>query len=195
MKILILLLISNYTFAQEVKIKSNVKEAIVSFVNSAGEKKSIGKTPLDTTMDDLKSNVGDKENIQLQVSKDGFQSFNLILPLIGSSEINVMATLEVNQDIKLTQDVDLLIADLFDVLRMIRLKDYGSAFAKLDLLEKKFPYYSIIYEMKGMGHYLSKDFKKALNFYRIAFGLNPKNREAYKMKNYLEKKFNLQAKR
>ena len=74
---------------------------------------------------------------------------------------------------------------------MVRLKDYQSSLQKLEMLERKFPHFSIIHEMKGMIFYLQKNFKMALNFYRKANGINPQNIEAYKMKTYLEKKFGI----
>ena len=39
-----------------------------------------------------------------------------------------------------------------------------------------------------------KEFKRSLSFYRKAFAVNPKNRDAYRMKLYLEKKFKISSK-
>jgi tetratricopeptide (TPR) repeat protein len=77
------------------------------------------------------------------------------------------------------------------VQRQIRSKDYANAVKRLDELEKDFPHYSIIYELKGSAFYLDKQFKQALNYYRKAFSVNPENRDAYIMKVYLEEKFEL----
>lgn len=189
--ILLLIISFNAVAAEEIIIKSNIKDAIVQILGKNGRAKTIGKTPLKTTLEVIKSGAENKSSAQIQIVKEGFRPYSLVVPLMEGIEMNIYGTLEVDHDVKFAQDVDLLVADLFDTLRMIRLKDYDSAFKKLDLLEKKFPQYSIIYEMRGMGYYLKKEFKKSLNFYRKAFGMNPKNREAYKMKNYLQKKFGL----
>ena len=137
----------------------------------------------------MKSNLGLEGTLQVLVHKPGFDKFNIAVPVLKNVDIKLNANLEVQRDIKMTQDLDLLVTDLFDVLRMMRVKDFDSAFKKLEKLESKFPHFSIIYEMKGSISYLKKDFKRALNFYRKAFAVNPKNREAYRMKIYLEKKF------
>jgi tetratricopeptide (TPR) repeat protein len=179
-------------FAGKVNINSSPQDCEVSVINPMnGAKTLLGKTPYDTDMDQLKANIGDNGVIQLDIHKPGFQRYHMALPVVGSSDVKVFANLEVENDIKLTQDIDLLMADLFDVLRMVRVQDFSNGMKKLELLEQKFPHYSIIYEMKGMISYLRKNFKEALNFYRKSFGLNPKNREAYRMKVYLEKKFNV----
>ena len=179
-------------YAGKVTIDSSPKECDIVVINPEnGVKTVLGKTPYDTDMDQLKSNVGDNGIIQLDIHKAGFQHYHLALPLVGSSDIKVFANLEVENDVKLTQDIDLLMTDLFDVLRMVRVQDFDNGMKKLELLEQKFPHYSIIFEMKGMISYLRKNFKEALNFYRKSFGLNPKNREAYRMKVYLEKKFDI----
>ncbi|MBC98111.1 MAG: hypothetical protein CME63_10195 [Halobacteriovoraceae bacterium] len=178
--------------AGKVTIDSSPADCEITVINPEnGMKTVLGKTPYDTDMAQLKSNVGDNGVVQLDIQKAGFQKYHMALPIVGSSDIKVFANLEVENDVKLTQDIDLLMADLFDVLRMVRVQDFNNGMKKLELLEQKFPHYSIIYEMKGMISYLRKNFKEALNFYRKSFGLNPKNREAYRMKVYLEKKFNV----
>lgn len=186
------MLVSCNIIAGKVTIDSSPSECEITVINpDNGVKTVLGKTPYDTDMQQLKSNVGDNGIVQLDIQKPGFQKYHMALPIVGSSDIKVFANLEVDNDIKLTQDIDLLMGDLFDVLRMVRVQDFGNGMKKLELLEQKFPHYSIIYEMKGMISYLRKNFKEALNFYRKSFGLNPKNREAYRMKVYLEKKFNI----
>lgn len=192
MKILTFLLstfVALGAFASEFNINSNPSDCDVFIIGENGKKNAVGKTPYKGNLESLKSTYGLTGTMQVEVYKPGFEAFNISVPLISSSAVNLNANLEVEKDIKLTQDVDLLVTDLFDVLRMMRIKDFPSAFAKLDKLEEKFPQYSIIYEMKGSISYMQKEFKKALNYYRKAFGINPKNREAYKMKVYLEKKF------
>lgn len=188
-----LLSFSSFSFAADLNIKSNPADCDVFVIGENGKKNAVGKTPYKTSIDEIKNNFGVEGSVQFLVHKPGFEEFNIVVPLIGSSDVNLSANLEVQRDIKMTQDLDLLVTDLFDVLRMMRGKDFDTAYAKLDKLEQKFPHYSIIYEMKGTISYLQKEFKKALSFYRKAFGINPKNREAYKMKVYLEKKFQVDA--
>ena len=126
-----------------------------------------------------------------EIEKEGFDPYRVLLTRTGSNDIEMSVNLDISKNIKMIKDLDYLMVELFDVQRQIRAKDYTSALNKLDGLEKDFPHYSIIYELKGSAYYLNKDFSKALNFYRKAFSINPDNRDAYNMKIYLEKKFNL----
>ena len=179
-------------FGGQLMIESNPSDCEIFTIDfKTGKKSNLGKTPYKAELEFLKSSIGDNGIVQVEIHKPGFDAFNIAIPVIGNNDIKINANLEVEQDIKLTQDFDLLVSDLFDVLRMIRMKDYQNGMKKLDLLENKFPHYSIVYEMKGTVSYLQMNFKQALNYYRKAFGINPKNREAYRMKVYLEKKFKL----
>lgn len=190
-KVIFILFMINQAFAAKLNVKSNPSDCDVFVVNKNGQKNGIGKTPYETDIDTLISNYGQDGPIQLEVFKPGFEKYSITVPLVKNSDIDITANLEVEKDVKLAQDFDLLVTDLFDVLRMMRVKDFDTAFKKLQVLEVKFPHFSIIHEMKGSIAYMKKEFKQSLNFYRKAFGLNPKNREAYRMKVYLEKKFGL----
>lgn len=189
--ILTLLILSQKIMAENFEVISNPLEANVIVTTVEGKKVVLGRTPYTTSLAILKSTYAVDDTINLSVEKDGFESFNVLAPLIKSTNVKINANLEIQRDLKLTQDMDLLTADLFDALRMMRLKDYKSSYSKLELLEKKFPQFSIVYEMKGAVLYLQNEYKMSLNYYRKAFGINPKNREAYKMKTYLEKKFGI----
>lgn len=178
-------------FAADFEIESNPVDCDVFVTGADGKKVALGKTPFKMDVESLKATHGTSGVVNVTVVKPGFESYSIIVPLLSKSAIKISASLEVQKDVQLTQDFDLLASDLFDALRMIRLKDYKSAYGKLDLLEKKFPHFSIVYEMKGATLYLQNEYKMSLNYYRKAFGINPQNREAFRMKNYLEKKFGI----
>jgi tetratricopeptide (TPR) repeat protein len=198
LKLLILVIISllgSTAFAAKVNFLSTPEGAEVFVINpTTGKKKPVGKTPYTSDFSSFLSQGGENQSIQVMVSKPGYEDFNIVVPPISSSDVRVNANLQVEKNLKLATDFDFLVTDLFDALRMTRLKDFESSNQKLDLLIKKFPHFSVVYEMKGMNFYLKKDFKKALNFYKKAFSVNPKNREAYRMMTYLEKKFNINKK-
>ncbi|PIK14829.1 hypothetical protein [Halobacteriovorax sp. JY17] len=197
MKIIYLLIISflsGNVFAGKVNLTSTPEGAEIFVINQkAGNKRAIGKTPYVADFNAFMTEVGPNESIQVSIWKPGFEEFNIIVPPITGSDVRINANLRVEKNIKLTTDFDFLVSDLFDALRMTRLKDFQSSNEKLDLLIKKFPHFSVVYEMKGMNFYLNKDFKRSLNFYKKAFSVNPKNREAYRMMTYLEKKFNIKS--
>ncbi|MGI4993834.1 tetratricopeptide repeat protein [Halobacteriovorax sp. GFR7] len=191
MKYLLLLLLSTSVFAAKFNVKSDPSDCDVYVIDKNGKRVSLGKTPYETDVETMQTNYGANGPVQIEVYKPGFEPYSLSVPMLAKSDIDISANLKVEKDIELAQDFDFLVGDLFDVLRLMRGKNFDLAFAKLEKLELKFPHFSIIHEMKGSISYLKKDFKNSLAFYRKAFGINPKNREAYKMKIYLEKKFNV----
>src|SRR5690606_24299241 len=97
----------------------------------------------------------------------------------------------ISQEILTVKKHDILMADLFNIQKLIRSNNYSEALAKLEILEKDFPNFSIIPELKGIAYYMSKDIEKALSQFRTAFSKNAENRDAFKMKVYLEKKLGI----
>jgi len=175
----------------DIVIKSSPKDCEVFVVDpETGNKTALGKTPYESTVQQV-AGGNESGSIQIEVAKPGFIPYHIAIPSAVGADVKLFANLEVEKNISMNQDFDLLVGDLFDVLRMVRVKDYKNSFSKLEKLEKRFPHFSIIYEMKGMISYLQKNYKQALNFYRKSFGVNPKNMEAYRMKVYLEKKFKI----
>lgn len=190
--ILLFILVFNINLnASEFEIISNPQEADVFVFGVDGKKNVLGKTPFKIDLESLKASYANEETVNVTVAKLGFESFNVVVPLLSKTSVKINANLEIEKDLKFTQDFDLLTTDLFDVLRMMRTKDYNSAYEKLGLLEQRFPHFSIIYEMKGAVLYMRQEYTSSLNYYRKAFGINPQNREAFKMKTYLEKKFGI----
>lgn len=193
-RLIIIVFLSFNICAAKLVIESNPTESDVFVIDKNGIKNGIGKTPFTAEMAELTTNYSENGPVQIEISKAGFEKYSVAVPNLKDSDVIINANLEIEKDMKFAQDFDFLMGDLFDVLRMIRGKDLITAMDKLQQLEVKFPHFSIIHEMKGSVAYLQKDFTKALNFYRKSFGLNPKNREAYRMKMYLEKKFGVMNK-
>lgn len=185
----------NFAFANEISILSNPVGAFI-YVKDAkkGDRIKIGETPYKGNLDQLVASLSSKAAFIVEVSKVGFEPYRILLTKTGAMDIELDVNLQISKNIEMVQDLDMLTGDLFDVQRMVRVKDYKSSLTKLNLLEKKFPHFSIIAEMKGSIYYLQKEYKRSLGFYRKAFGLNPENREAYQMKQYLEKKFKINKK-
>ncbi|MCO4793109.1 MAG: hypothetical protein KC493_05335 [Bacteriovoracaceae bacterium] len=188
--LLVIGLFNNVVMSEEIAITSNPEEVDI-FVKNAqtGQELKIGKTPYKGDVDALTANVANGSVFMIELRKVGFESYRILFTKAGKSDIAVNVNMEVAKDMSMTQDFDLLTGDLFDVQRMVRTKDYQSALKKLEMLEKKFPHFSVVYEMRASVFYLMKEFKRSLTFYRKAFATNPKNRDAYRMKMYLEKKF------
>jgi tetratricopeptide (TPR) repeat protein len=178
--------------AEEISVTSNPEQAEVYVKNTnTKERVKIGKTPIKMSMNDMVNNFARANVFMIEIEKEGFDPYRILMTRTGSNDIELLVNLEISKNMKLIKDLDYLMSQLFEVQRQIRSKDYANAVKRLDELEKDFPHYSIIYELKGSAFYLDKQFKQALNYYRKAFSVNPENRDAYIMKVYLEEKFEL----
>lgn len=155
-----------------------------------GEKTKLGVTPLDvdhSQIDAITKGVAFK----LELSKQGFDKYEMLVASTGKEDITWDAVLVPSVKEKGDPEIDVLISGLFEAQRLVRAKDYAGALTSLEILEKKFPNVSSVYELKGSVNYLKKDFNIALAEFRKAFTLNPQNKVAQQMKAYLESKVNI----
>jgi tetratricopeptide (TPR) repeat protein len=190
--LLTIFILTGNAWAEKIMITSNPSDAEVNILNNlTGKKIKIGKTPFESSVGEVLSNFGGGNVFMLEVGKEGFQPFRLLVARSGKNDLELIVNLPVDKEIEQVQSVDKLVAELFDVQRLLRGKAYQGALKKLEELEKSHPHYSVIYEIKASAYYLKKDFKNSLAMYRKAFGLNPENYDAYRMKLYLEKKYGL----
>lgn len=180
----------HYGHAKNIEIITSPEEAEVFIINpSSGERLPIGATPYKGPIDIMKQKASGASAFVIEIAKPGFDSYRMLYSVLGSSDVSIRVNLSVVNNIALVQDLDLLMADLFDVQRMVRTRDFTSALSKIELLEAKFPQYSILHELKGSVFYLTQEYARALAAYRRAFALNSKNADAYRMKIYLERRF------
>lgn len=189
---LVLISFCDLALAARIRINSNPDQSHIYVVNpTTGQKNSIGVTPYDGDLSQLLSQGQDGNSLFLSIEKPGFDPYRLFFSSFGKNNIDLNLVLDVSKDIKIVQDLDLLVGDLFDVQRLIRGQSFSKAIEKLALLESRFPHFSVIPELQGSAYYLSREFTNALNSYRKAFALNAKNRDAYRMMLYLERRFNM----
>ena len=180
--------------AAKLEIKSNPPEAeILVYADTNAKPEKIGKTPYTADMEELIQTYVKKNIFIIEVKKDGFEDYKILFTRSSDSDVKMTVNLEVSKKIKTIQDHDTLMTRLFEAQRLIRGKNYSDAIKKLDELEKKFPHFSTIAELKATTYYMQKNVEKALSYYRRSFALNPENIDAYKMKVYLEKKLGVYA--
>lgn len=173
-------------------INSNPSNSDVFVINPTTNKRvKIGRTPFEIQMQEVVTNFSESQVFLIEVVKEGYEDYRVMVGQVGSNEVNLAVNLSPVKTIIEQKQTDELMAKLFDIQRQIRTKDYSNAIDRLMSLDKKFPNYSIISELIGSAYYLDQKFKEALSYYRKAFSINPENKDAFIMKNYLEKKFNL----
>lgn len=187
-----LLLASFTSYGAQIDIKSNPEEAeiFISFDENSTPQK-IGKTPFTQNLDELIRTYVKKNNFIIEIRKDGFDPYRVLFAKTSNMDVELSVNLEVNKDIKTIKKHDQMIVEIFDVQKLIRGKNFADALTKLEQLEKDYPHFSIIAELKATTYYMMKDVEKSLSYYRKAFALNSSNVDSYKMKVYLEKKLGI----
>ena len=195
MRLIILILLLSFpviTFANLLTVTSNPVGADVFVVNTTNNKKvKIGKTPFEMSLNEVTANFSESQVFMLEANKEGYETYRVLMGQVGENKVSLSINLNPVKTVIEQKITDELIAQLFDIQRQIRTKDYSNAIVRLTDLDKRFPNYSIISELIGSAYYLDQKFKEALSYYRKAFSINPENKDAFIMKNYLEKKFNL----
>jgi len=190
----IFLILPLSSIANYLALKSNPVGADVYVVNTTTNKRvKIGKTPFEIQMQEVVTNFSDSQVFMVEVTKSGYEDYRVMIGQVGGNEVDLTVNLTPLKTVLEQKLTDELMAQLFDIQRQIRTKDYANAINRLSELDKRFPNYSIISELIASAYYLDQKFKEALSYYRKAFAINPENKDAFIMKNYLEKKFNLSA--
>lgn len=172
-------------FAQEIVVNSNPDQAEI-YLQVEGKKSLLGKTPFKMTISELGSFTQGQDVFNLVLVKEGFHREKFFISNMGGDNIQLSSDLKPKYSSEYSKSIDKLISELFEAQRLVRAKKYDDALAVLNALEKKHQDYSAVYELKGGVLYLTQQLKKALSYYRKAFDVNPQNRDAYKMKAYLE---------
>ena len=183
---------SSSLLAGKIDINSNPAGAEIFVKDTKSQKKiKLGTTPHSVELDLLVSKYAGSDVFVLEMTKDGFDPYRILISKTGENDVNLFVNLDIRKNIQEIKKIDLYTNELFEVQRLIRIKNYDTALSKLSDLEKKYPHYSTIYELTASALYLNKDFSKSLSYYRKAFAKNADNIDAYRMKTYLEKKLSI----
>ncbi len=190
--ILAMILLPLLGWAEKIEIKSNPEEAeIFIMTDDAANPQKIGKTPFSQDLKELIQTYVKKNTFVFELRKDGYEPYRVLFTKTSNLDVELAVNLEVSREIKTIKKHDLLMVELFDVQKLIRSKNFADALNRLNNLEKDYPHFSIIAELKATTYYMMKDVEKALSYYRKSFALNSDNVDSYKMKVYLEKKLGI----
>lgn len=186
------LIFSSSIFAETLEVKSVPDKAEVYVRNPATNKISkVGTTPVKLDFENIARNYAQSQNFVLIIKKENYEDYRVLLTKPKSSDVTLLANMDLINVAENTKKYDVLINQLFDVQRLIRSKNYDDAITKLTVLEESNSEISAIYEMKAMAYYMKKNVNESLSYYRKAFSVNPANKDAYTMKEYLEKELGL----
>lgn len=178
--------------ATKLVIKSQPEGAEI-FVTAGGRPVRLGATPYEADLSEVIKNYVKSNSFVIELKKSGHMPYRVLLAKTEDVDLELMATLELDEAVSNHKEHDLLMNQLFDVQKLIRGRNFQDAIGKLTELESKHPTLSIIPELKATAYYMSKEVENALSYYRKAFALNPDNSDAYRMKVYLEKKLGVDS--
>lgn len=186
--LLIFLLSPGLLFANKITINSDPPESDV-YVRELGNSnyKKIGKAPLETSFEELKTYFVNTAVFMIEVRKKGYLPYRVTVNDLAKADMDMLVNLEPREDFLKYPKIDKNIAELFEAQRLLRAKQYDEAISVLKGVGEKEPFLSIIPEFIGSAYYLKKQNRKSLDFYKKAYRINPENRDAFVMKNYLEK--------
>lgn len=181
--------------SEDIEIVTKPDKAKV-FISESFDKRGeeIGLTPYKNQVSDFYALSSNENFVFLTIVREGHEDYHMVLNKSKGADLKLSISLKELDHTPLILKHDLMISKLFEAQRLIRAANHSGAQTKLDEIEKDIPGFSVVSEMMGINYYLSGDMEKALSRFRDAFGKNPKNQDAFKMKEYLEKKLGVATK-
>jgi tetratricopeptide (TPR) repeat protein len=165
--------------SQQLKLDTIPSNAEVMRKTTNGGLENLGPTPLSIDLSKLDS----KNNIlEFTLIKDGHANSHLILPFTARSDIKIDIKLEEVDQSQVYENFDIVNAILFEAQTLIKQTNYSKALESVNKAADIMPKLSSVHEMKATIYYLQKDIQNAYTAYEKAYTLNPKNEDAYKMK-------------
>jgi len=188
------ILISNFLscsslLSGRMKIVSIPAEASVYQVDGEGKITLLGKTPLELNEQSLNFQL--KKYVQLEISKNGFQSKSMIITK-GAEFANYEISVKLNfQESELSgvlanKSNEKLAKGIADSRNLIQLKRYDEAEKILIPLSQEFSHVSVILDYLGNIAYLKRDYQTAYKYYEKSVSLNPGNVNSVMMLNNLK---------
>jgi len=169
-------------------VKSDPLQADVYFkLPKNGEKKTLGKTPIQMPMAELKQTLGDElaagQYFTLIIEKQGFKSETVMIP--ASRFGTMMTDIEVSlkkgnddQEEKLAKDV---LNRLFLAQKFALTQQFERAQIELDKILVDYPKFSRAMSMRASIFYVQKNYQESLKWYEEALKVDPQMDEAVKM--------------
>ena len=169
-------------------VKSEPPEASVYFVDvKSGEKKSIGKTPLEMPAEDVKKAVENMpspgEFYTVVVEKNGYETQTFSLPtaqyttLVTSLDVKLKEGV-VQKELKLAKTI---LDQLFLAQKFALKNQFERAHIEIDKVVEQFPNFSRALTMRASIYFAQKNYSESLRWFEEALKVEPTLDEAIKM--------------
>ena len=169
-------------------VKSDPIQADVSILDpQSGEKKPIGKTPVELKTSVMKETVGEAatsgEFFTVLVEKPGYASQRLMVP---ASKFGILVTqldikLKPSNQEKEERTAKDVLTHLFLAQKLALAKQYERAQTELDKILTDYPDFPRALSMRGSIYFLNKNYSESLKWYELTLKADPQMEDAIKM--------------
>lgn len=174
--------------AQKFVVKSDPPEASVYFVDvKSGDKKPIGKTPLEMPAEDVKKAVegmpSPGEFYTVVVEKNGYETQTFSLPtaqyttLVTSLDVKLKEGV-VQKELKLAKTI---LDQMFLAQKFALKSQFERAHIEIDKVVTQFPNFSRALTMRASIYFAQKNYSESLRWFEEALKIEPTLDEAIKM--------------
>lgn len=169
-------------------VKSDPPQADVFIVDvKSGEKKNIGKTPLELPADDVKKTVQNApapgEFYTVVIEKTGFETQSLSVP--AGQFTTVLTALDVKlkegptkKELTVAKEI---LDHLFLAQKLAMAGQFERAHIELDKIITPYPDFTKALTMRASIYYVQKNYAESLKWYEEALKVDPANDDAVKM--------------
>ena len=169
-------------------VKTDPLQAEIFIENpKTGEKKSIGMTPLEIPMSNVKDVVGEEvmagEFFTVVIEKKGFitQKLNIPATRFGTLLTQIDAPLKAGDEPKQIHVASEILDHLFIAQKLALAKEYDRAQVELDKILALAPDFTRAMTMRGSIYYIQKNYNESMKWYEEALKADPKMEEAVNM--------------
>lgn len=157
----------------------------------SGRLQLLGETPLTVSASQIEKTYSGSGPVLMEFRKEGFQTETALITELSSQDLSINMEMVPSGGFEDLQRLNEVIETMFECQRLVKVHRYDEALKRLHDIKKQLPQISIIYEMEGGIYYLQRRYQDALDVYRLAIRYNPKNVEALRMRDLLEKTFGI----
>lgn len=147
----------------------------------------IGSTPLTITSAEASRAAGSAGGpIYVEFRKQQRQPARAVITDVNAGDLRLNMTLAASNGLEDQDATNAAVDMLFESQRMTLAGRYDDALTKIKQLQKESPQLAAPYEIEGGIYVMQKKLPEALDAYRAAARINPRNPETIRMRNYLE---------
>lgn len=158
-----------------------------------GDGKKIGTTPLMISGSDIARATGSGGPVYVEMRKDHHRPARAVITDAAAADVRLSLALEPSSGLEDQETTNSAVDLLFESQRLTLSGRYDEAIAKIKQVQKDLPQLAAAYEIEGGAYVMQKRLPEALDAYRIAARINPRNPETLRMRNYLERMLGTEA--